>query len=105
MDTTAPGPGRPRDPSAERSIIAATLELLADGGWREEMAGRALVETMPGLLDVLAPGSVGHWSRCVSARQPGRRKAPPWPPRLANELAGLEASEQERCLKLCVLIC
>ncbi len=89
------------NPTALLAWRDATLELLADGGWREEMAGRALVETMPGLLDVLAPGSVGHWSRCVSAPQPGRRKAPPWPPRLANELAGLEASEQERCLKLC----
>lgn len=33
MDSTSPGPGRPRDPAAEGAIIAATLELLAESGY------------------------------------------------------------------------
>ncbi|MEE2677279.1 MAG: TetR/AcrR family transcriptional regulator [Myxococcota bacterium] len=33
MDSVSPGPGRPRDPAAERAIIAATLELLAEAGY------------------------------------------------------------------------
>jgi len=33
MDSTPRGPGRPRDPAAERAIIAATLELLAAEGY------------------------------------------------------------------------